>query len=296
MDTTLTLPAVHTQIHSTHAWRIFLRLDFLIPMIVLLAAVVAAIFAPLISPYDPVNTSLTSRLLPPMFAGGTSAHILGTDKLGRDVLSRIIWGARVSMGVSIVVILITATAGTALGILSGYVGGWADSLIMRITDVSIAFPGLLIALLLAVIRGPSFSTVVIALCILGWAPYARLIRGEVLKVREMDYVKEARIIGASPWRIMAVHMFPNILNTLLILVTLSVGLIILVEATLDFLGAGIPPPTASWGAMVADSEDLLDLNLWLSIFPGAAIGLVVLAGNFLGDWLRDTLDPRLRQL
>jgi peptide/nickel transport system permease protein len=277
-------------------WDIFLKLNFCLPAAVLLLLVVSAIFASQLAPYDPLHTSLTERLKPPAFAGGTEAHLLGTDKLGRDVLSRIIFGSRVSLSVSLVVILITASIGTALGILGGYLGGWVDGLLMRITDISLAFPGILIALLLAVTLGPSLTTVVLAISLLGWAPYARLIRGEVLKLRTADFVSQARIMGCSPLRIMVTHIFPNIVNPLLILATLSVGLIILLESTLSFLGAGIPPPIATWGSMVSDGRGLIDTAWWISFFPGLAIGLVVLAGNFLGDWLRDRLDPRLRQI
>jgi len=277
-------------------WDIFLKPNFLIPTIVLVLMIGAAIFAPYIAPYDPNQTSLSARLQPPSFAGGTSAHLLGTDKLGRDVLSRIIYGARVSLSISLLVILITGTIGTALGIIGGYLGGATDGAMMRITDISLAFPGILIALLLAVTLGPSYTTVVLAICLLGWAPYARLIRGEVLKLRTADFVLQARIIGASPLRIMATHIFPNVINPLLILATLSVGLIILVESALSYLGAGVPPPTATWGSMVSDGRGLIDTAWWISFFPGLAIGLVVLSGNYLGDWLRDRLDPRLRQI
>jgi peptide/nickel transport system permease protein len=277
-------------------WDIFIQPTFWIPASVLLMLVAAAIFAPLIAPYDPLQTSLTDRLKPPAFAGGSQAHLLGTDKLGRDVLSRIIYGARVSLSVSLLVILITSVIGTTLAILAGYLGGAVDSVLMRVTDISLAFPGILIALLLAVILGPSFTTVVLAISLLGWAPYARLIRGEVLKLRNADFVNYARIIGCSPKRIMLTHILPNVVNPLLILATLSVGLIILVESALSYLGAGIPPPVPTWGSMVADGRGLIDTAWWISFFPGLAIGMVVLAGNFLGDWLRDRLDPRLRQI
>jgi peptide/nickel transport system permease protein len=277
-------------------WDIFLQLNFCIPAAVLLLMVVSAIFAPQIAPYDPLHTSLTDRLKPPAFAGGTEAHLLGTDKLGRDVLSRIMFGARVSLSVALLVILVTSTLGTALGILGGYLGGWVDSLLMRVTDISLAFPGILIALLLAVILGPSLTTVVLSISLLGWAPYARLIRGEVLKLRNADFVLQARIMGCSPLRIMLTHIFPNIVNPLLILATLFLGGVILIESALSYLGAGIPPPIATWGSMVSDGRSLIDTAWWISFFPGLAIGLVVLSGNFLGDWLRDRLDPRLRQI
>jgi peptide/nickel transport system permease protein len=284
------------QARPARRYDIFLQLNFLIPVIVLTLLVLAAIFAPLIAPYDPLRNSLTDRLKPPVFAGGSSAHLLGTDKLGRDVLSRIIFGARVSLSVALLVILITSVIGTALGIVGGYLGGVVDSVLMRVTDISLAFPLILIALLLAVTIGPSFTTVVVSLSLLGWAPYARLIRGEVLKLRNADFVLQARIIGSSPLRIMITHILPNVVNPLLILATLSVGLIILVESALSYLGAGIPPPTASWGSMVSDGHSLIDTAWWISFFPGLAIGAVVLSGNFLGDWLRDRLDPRLRQI
>jgi peptide/nickel transport system permease protein len=281
---------------SGDRWHIFLQLNFCIPAAVLVLMIVAAIFAPQVSPYDPLQTSLTQRLQPPAFAGGTGAHLLGTDKLGRDVLSRIIFGARVSLSVALLVILVTSTIGTALGILGGYLGGWVDSLLMRVTDISLAFPFILIGFLLAVTLGPSVTTVVLAISVLGWAPYARLIRGEVLKLRNADFVLQARIMGCSPLRIMVTHIFPNVVNPLLILATLSVGLVILVESALSYLGAGVPPPTATWGSMVSDGRSLIDTAWWISFFPGVAIGMVVLSGNFLGDWLRDRLDPRLRQL
>src|SRR4030081_4107679 len=285
MDIAVARPEVVVEVDERQPdrsrWAIFLQLNFCIPALVLLLLVVAAIFAPQIAPYDPLKTSLTERLQPPVFAGGTEAHLLGTDKLGRDVLSRIIFGSRVSLSVSLLVILITSIVGTALGIMGGYLGGWVDGLLMRVTDISLAFPGILIALLLAVTLGPSFTTVVLAVSLLGWAPYARLIRGEVLKLRNADFVLQAGIMGCSPLRTMATHIFPNVVNPLLILSTLSVGLVILIESTLSYLGAGIPPPIATWGSMAADGRGLIDTAWWISFFPGLAIGLTVLSGNYL---------------
>jgi len=224
------------------------------------------------------------------------ANFLGTDSLGRDILSRAFYGLRVSLSVSVLVIFITAGVGTIVGIAAGFFGGRIDGFLMRVTDVSLAIPMILIALLLAVALGPSFKTVVIALSILGWAPYARLIRGETLRLREADFVAQARIIGCSSMRIMIVHLFPNVINPLIVIATMSVGLVILMEAALSFLGAGIPPPTPSLGSMVSDGRNLVDRAWWISFFPGLAIGLVVMSGNFLGDWIRDKLDPRLRRL
>ena len=235
--------------------------------------------------------------MPPFFMdGGSTKHILGTDLLGRDVLSRLIYGARVSLSVSMVVIAITAFVGTAIGITAGYLGGTVDAALMRFTDICMSFPGLLLAMLLSVSVGPGFFTVVMALSILGWAGYARLIRGEALRLRSADFVAQARIIGSSPMRIMLRHIFPNVINPLIVVVTLSVGMIILAESALSYLGIGIPPPTPSWGSMVADGRNFLDTAWWISLFPGLAIGLVVLSGNFLGDWIRDKMDPRLRRL
>jgi peptide/nickel transport system permease protein len=269
----------------------------IIPVLIMAIFVFCAIFAELIAPYPPEQMSLTERLTPPFFiSGGSTAHLLGTDTLGRDILSRIIFGTRVSLSISISVILISSVIGTILGMVAGYRGGRIEAVLMRVTDASLAFPALLIALLLAVALGPSFTTVILALSVLGWAPYARMIRGEVVKLREEQFVVQARIIGSSPARIIMTHIFPNIVNTLIVLMTMSVGLVILIEASLSFLGAGVPPPTPSWGSMVADGRGYLERAWWISFFPGLAIGLVVLSGNFLGDWIRDRLDPRLRQL
>jgi peptide/nickel transport system permease protein len=275
----------------------YFQWTFMVPVVVLLIVVIMAIFAPWLAPYPYDQINMSDRLMPPFFMEeGSTSHILGTDHLGRDIMSRVIFGARISLSVSVLVIAITASIGTALGIVSGYLGGRTDAFLMRVTDISLAFPAILIALLLAASIGPGYWTVVLALSFLGWAPYARLIRGEALKLREADFVAQARIIGASPIRIMIKHIFPNIVNPLIIMVTLSVGMVILTEAILSYLGAGIPPPAASWGNMVNDGRNLIDVAWWISFFPGLAIGLVVLAGNFLGDWLRDKLDPRLRQI
>jgi peptide/nickel transport system permease protein len=282
---------------SVRRTRIMMQVTFIVPVVILALFVLTAIFAPVIAPYSPTKTWMPHRLLPPFFVqGGIPAHILGTDSLGRDILSRVLYGARVSLSVSLLVIFITGTVGTIVGIIAGYIGGHTDTVIMRTTDASLAIPQILIALLLAVTLGPSFKTVVLALSILGWAPYARLIRGEALKLRDADFVAQARIIGSSSLRTMIVHIFPNIVNPLIVIATMMVGLVILMEAALSYLGAGIPPTTPSWGGMVSDGRNLIDRAWWISFFPGMAIGLVVLSGNFLGDWIRDKLDPRLRQL
>ncbi|MGD9118800.1 MAG: ABC transporter permease [Dehalococcoidia bacterium] len=235
--------------------------------------------------------------MPPAFIeGGKSDYWLGTDQLGRDILSRLIYGARISLSVSFLAICITAGIGTVLGITAGYAGGRIDGFIMRTVDMALSFPGLLLAMLLAVAIGPGFWTVVFALSVLGWAGYARMIRGEALRIAQSDFVAQAHVNGASGWRIMLRHIFPNIVNSLIVLMTLQVGMMILAEAALSYLGLGISVPTPSWGSMVSDGRANLDNAWWISTFPGIAIGLVVMSGNFLGDWIRDKLDPRLRQV
>jgi peptide/nickel transport system permease protein len=280
----------------TRLWKALCRFP-VIPATIMCIIVFVAIFANIISPYPPEQISLTDRLTPPFFiSGGSISHLLGTDSLGRDILSRIFFGARVSLSVALLVIAICSVIGTILGMVAGYLGGRFDAVLMRVTDAALAFPALLIALLLGVTLGPSFSTVVLALSALGWAPYARMMRGEVMKLRGEDFVAQARIIGSSQVRILIKHLFPNVINTLVVLMTMSVGLVILIEASLSFLGAGIPPPTPSWGSMVSDGRSLFAQAWWISLFPSLAIGLVVLSGNLLGDWIRDRMDPKLRRL
>ncbi len=285
--------------------RIVRKLSLVVPLTVMVLMVIMAIFADLswiglpdvgLSPKAPNDGVARDKLLPPAFMeGGKSEYLLGTDRLGRDVLSRIIHGARVSLSVSLLVIAITAAIGTALGVIAGYMGGNTDGFIMRVVDVALSFPGLVLAMLLAVSIGPGYWTVVFALSILGWAGYARLVRGEALRLRDSDFVAQARVNGASSMRIMMKHIFPNVLNSLIVIMTLSVGMMILAESALSFLGIGITAPQASWGSMVSDGRTDLDRAWWISAFPGICIGLVVLSGNFLGDWIRDKLDPRLRQ-
>jgi peptide/nickel transport system permease protein len=281
----------------TRATRIIRNLALWIPAVVMAIMIILAIFAPLIAPHDPTQGEITDRYSPPAFMeGGKIDYLLGTDQLGRDVLSRIIYGARISLSVSLFAILITAAIGTMIGIAAGYGGGRTDAIIMRVVDVALSFPGLLLAMLLAVAIGPGFWTVVFALSVLGWAGYARMVRGEAMRIAQSDFVAQARVNGASGWRIMSRHIFPNIINSLIVLMTLQVGMFILAEAALSYLGLGISVPTPSWGSMVSDGRANLDNAWWISAFPGICIGLVVLSGNFLGDWIRDKLDPKLRQL
>ena len=229
-------------------------------------------------------------------AGGKTEYLLGTDKLGRDILSRIIYGSRISVVVAGVAIFISGAIGATLGITAGYFGGWVDSLLMRIVDVSLSIPIILMALVLVTALGASYETIVIVLIIFLWAQYARQARGESLTVRVQDYIGKARVAGASDARIMLKHVFPNVFNSLVVLATLQVGFVIILEASLSFLGAGIPRPNPAWGLMVSDGRELIISSWWVSLFPGMAILLVVMSTNLMGDWLRDKLDPRQRQV
>jgi peptide/nickel transport system permease protein len=259
--------------------------------------VLVALLAPFISPADPTEQSLRNRFKPPAWMeGGSGKYLLGTDRLGRDMLSRIVWGSRVSISAGVVTVLIASAFGAAVGLVAGYYGGRVDAALMRITDATMSFPVILLALILAVTVGPSFINVVIAIAVILWARYARVIRGQVLTLMALDFIAQARIAGAGATRIILRHLFPNTLNTLVVLVTLQIGYVIIVEASLSFLGAGIPPPTPAWGSMIAEGREFVTSAWWVSGLPGLAILLVVLAFNLLGDWLRDTLDPKLRQL
>jgi peptide/nickel transport system permease protein len=211
-------------------------------------------------------------------------------------MTRVIYGARISLAAGLLTVLLAGFVGAAIGLLAGFYGGRIDTVLMRAADSILAFPIILFALILAVTMGPSFINVITAIAIVLWARYARVIRSEVLSLKERDFVSQARIAGCSALRIIAHHLFPNTLNTLIVLLTLQIGYVILVEASLSFLGAGIPPPTPAWGSMVAEGRDYITRAWWVSFFPGMAIMLIVLSLNLLGDWVRDRLDPKLRQL
>jgi peptide/nickel transport system permease protein len=283
-------------VSSSSGWKIARKLPKL-PTAIIVLFVAFAILAPLLAPYDPTRIALPQKLTPPSFMqNGNPAYILGTDNLGRDILSRLIWGARVSLGVSAAVVIASSAVGLLVGLAAGYFGGRADSFLMRFADGSIAFPGILIALLFAISLGPGVWTVIISLSVLGWANYARIVRGEVLRLRNLEFVMGARVVGCSPGRIMATHLLPNVLDAWVVMMTLQIGLVVLSEATLGFLGAGVPPPTPSWGSLVSDGRNFVDTAWWISFFPGLAIMLIVLCVNYLGDWLRDTLDPKLRRM
>jgi peptide/nickel transport system permease protein len=268
-----------------------------VAFVIITIMLVVAVGAPFIAPHSPTEQSLPDKLTPPAWQeGGSGKYLLGTDLLGRDVLSRLVYGARVSMTVALAALLAGGGVGLMLGILSGYAGGRVDTLIMRVVDATLTFPTILIALLLTVSLGQGLRTIVIAVTVIIWARFARIVRGEVLGVKQRDFVALARVHGCSHLRIMAVHIVPNVMNTFMVLLTLHIGFVIIVEASLSFLGAGIAPPTPSWGQMVADGRSHIAGAWWLSVVPGVAILLVVLAFNLFGDWLRDWLDPRLRQM
>jgi peptide/nickel transport system permease protein len=269
-----------------------------VPIVILATLAVLAIFADVIRPHNPEVGSLSQRFRPPAWvAGGSTEHLLGTDHIGRDVLSRLIFGARVSMIVGFTAVIIAGVLGSTLGILSGYLGGWVDQVIMRVTDTWLALPGLTFAIFLAAIVGPSEWNIVIILGAVYWTRYARVIRGEVLSLKERDFVRLAIVAGCSKWTIMRRHLLPNVLNTAIVLATLMLGVVIVTEAALSFLGVGVPPPKPAWGLMLADGKKgLMAGYWWLTVFPGVCIVLMVLAANLLGDWLRVKLDPQLRQL
>ena len=270
----------------------------LVPAGIICALVLIAVFANLITPYDPEIGALGDRFRPPAWqAGGSDAHLLGTDHLGRDVLARLMFGARISLTVGFFAVIVAGALGTTLGILSGYLGGWVDHVIMRVTDTWLALPGLTFAIFLSAIVGPSATNIVIILAAVFWTRYARVIRGEVLSLKERDFVRLAIVANCSRWVIMRRHMLPNVLNTAIVLGTLQLGVVVVTEAALSFLGVGVPPPQPAWGLMLADGKKgLMAGYWWLTVLPGVCIMLLVLSANLLGDWLRVKLDPQLRQL
>jgi peptide/nickel transport system permease protein len=264
---------------------------------IITVSIFAAVAGDWIAPHNPYDGDLRQRLLPPSWeSGGRIAYVLGTDPLGRDILSRIIVGARVSLSAAVMSIVVGGGVGTAMGILAGWHGKQVDAIVMRTADMMLAFPSIFLALLLAVVLGPSFWNIVAVIALVLWARFARVVRAEVLTLRTREFVALAKISGASNVRIMARHLLPNVLNTVMVMSTLQVGWAILLEASLSFLGAGIPPPIPAWGSMVASGRDYVETAWWLATFPGLAIFLNILAVNLLGDWLRDALDPKLRQV
>lgn len=268
-----------------------------IPIVIITVMLVMAVFAPVLAPYSPIDQTLRDKLLPPAWLdGGSMKYILGTDAFGRDILSRLIHGARVSLIVAVLALTVGGGVGLLIGIVAGYLGGVMDNVLMRLVDAAFTFPAILFALLLAVTMGQGLGTLVAAISLLLWASFARVIRGEVLAVKQRDFVALAKVRGCSTPRIMLTHILPNVLNTFMVLVTLNIGVVIIAEASLSFLGAGVPPPTPTWGLMISEGRGRIADAWWVSLIPGIAITLLVLSVNLFGDWLRDRLDPRLRQL
>jgi peptide/nickel transport system permease protein len=263
---------------------------------VIAAAVVVAAFAPALAPSDPVKNRLLDRLTPPMWAqGGSPRYPLGTDTLGRDVLSRLLHGARISLTVGLAAVLVAGVVGVGLGLVAGYRGGWADDLLMRLGDIQLAFPVLLLGVAVIAVLGASLINMILVLGASGWVTYARIARGETLSLKERDFVAAARALGAPARHVVVRHLLPNVLPSLMVVATFSVARTIIAEASLSFLGLGLPPPAPSWGAMLDEGRNYVTTGWWLALFPGLAILLLVLAINLCGDWLRDALDPRMEK-
>ena len=268
-----------------------LRLPW-IPIVILGVLVICAVFAPLLAPHDPTDQHLLDKFIPP---GEDWTYPLGTDRLGRDMLSRLIFGAQTAAKISLLALAAGMVVGTVLGLWAGYKGGFLDAFIMRFADAALGFPTILAALIVVTILGSGIEAIVLAMFITVWARFARMIRGDVMAVRDQDFVTLAKITGVSTPVILWRHIFPNTVNTLMVVTSILVGQVILLEAALSFLGLGLEPGAAAWGIMVAEGRSVAVSSWWLALFPGLAITIVVLALNFFGDWLRDTLDPKLRR-
>lgn len=271
-------------------------LNPVLPIVVLGILAGAAIFAPLITPWNPVRNDLVHAVLPPAWlAGGDSGHLLGTDGFGRDIFARLIYGTRVTFLVVGFALVIAVTIGSAVGLIAGYKGGIVDAVLMRLTDSLLTLPRILVAIVVAIAVGASFQTLVLVLGFMVWMTIARLVRGETMALIHKEFVVYSRAIGVPGWVIVLRHVLPNVLPVITVVTTLEIGHVILLEAALSFLGAGLPPPQPSWGVMIADGRGLIATGWWIALFPGLMIVATVLSCNGLGDWLRDYLDPRTRQ-
>ncbi|WP_112324371.1 ABC transporter permease [Oceanibium sediminis] len=260
----------------------------------LIIAIICALVPGMFAPHDPYEQSLLLRLKPPSFMdGGREGYFLGTDHLGRDTLSRIIYGARITLLVSLLAVAVSTIAGIAAGVAAGFYGGRIDSVILRLIDMQLAFPVILLVIAVVAVVGPSLTNLIIIMGLSGWPRMARIVRGAVLSVRGLEYVDAARAIGAGSWRIMAYHIMPNILSAIIVYASFELARMILLEATLSFLGLGVQPPTPTWGGMISDGRNYISLAWWVAFFPGLAIGIIILTFNILGDELRDALDPQL---
>jgi peptide/nickel transport system permease protein len=253
-------------------------------------AVIAAVGAPVLSPHDPVKGDFSQGLKPP----GTPGHLLGTDQLGRDTLSRVLYGARVALFIGVCTVLLTALVGGLLGLLAGFFGGWPGNALMRLCDVQLSFPFILLALTINAIVGLGLRNIIVSLAAAGWVVYARVVRGEVLSVKQRDYVQAAAALGTGGPRLLFRHVLPNVAPSIIIVASLQFSQFIVAEAAISFLGFGVQPPTPAWGSMLSESRDFLYVAWWLAAFPGAALALTALGVNLVGDWLRDILDPKFR--
>ena len=270
------------------AWRL------VVPATLLGLIVAAACFAPLIAPYDPYAQDLAARLMPPIWEdGGSISHLLGTDDLGRDILTRIMYGAQVSLGVGILAVLCRMVSGVVIGLIAGYYGGPLRTFFMRIGDVQLALPALVLAIGIIAALGPSATNVIIVLAVAGWILYARLVVSQVMILRHQEFIASAKLLGASDLRILAKHLLPNIAPTIIVFASLDLGVMMLTEGSLSFIGLGVQPPQPSWGGMAAEGRALISTAWWIATLPGAALVLTVSVVNILGEQLRDHLDPRL---
>jgi peptide/nickel transport system permease protein len=282
--------------HHTVAFLRFVRHGTaLLGALVLIGILSAALFAPLVAPVDPYQQRLADRIKPPTWSvGGSGDHPLGTDFVGRDLMSRVIYGARVSLLVAGTAVAIAAAIGVPLGLVAGYYGGSLDAIMMAAVDIMLTFPYILLALAVVGSIGPGLRNLIIVLGITSWPLYARIVRGEVLAIRQKDYLGAAYALGATDFRVLLVHVLPNIASSIIVLASLETARVILAESALSFLGLGVPPPTPSWGSMLSEGRQYLEVAWWLAIFPGMAILLTVLAINLVGDGIRDALDPKMR--
>jgi peptide/nickel transport system permease protein len=281
----------------THARFGLLRQFPLASVALLLPVIVCGLFGPMFYPHDPTVMKLSAALKPPAWmAGGDWSYFLGTDNIGRDLLSRLIEGARISLIVAVFGVAIAGLFGVAMGMIAGYFGGKIDNLIMRLVDIQMSIPAILLIILLASVMGSGLVTIIISISIIFWTTYARVVRGETLSLRERDFVALAKVTGCKPARILGLHIFPNLINTVMVLASLQLGRAILVEAGITFLGLGIQPPATAWGLIISDGRIYMSTAWWVPTFAGAAIMMTVLGANLFGDWLRDKLDPRLRQI
>jgi peptide/nickel transport system permease protein len=275
--------------------RLVRRRTALFGMLVVLGVLLAAAFAPLVAPFDPLEQDIGQRLREPGWQDAQGrVHPLGTDHLGRDILSRIVFGSRIALVVGLAAVVISGLLGMLIGLLAGYFGGRVDDFLMRLADIQLAFPFILLAIAVIGVLGPSLRNIIIVIGVSSWVVYARVVRGEVLSIREREYVQAAIALGSQHWRVLRHHVLPNTLTPWLVVATLDMARVIVIESALSFLGLGVQPPTPTWGGMLADGRVYLSTAWWLATFPGLAILITVLGINLFGDGLRDTLDPRLK--